>query len=272
MESIMLMNVANTLASMTLASAPPAGGSAPSSAAVQIQSIWDLVIKGGPMMIPIGLCSLVAVAVIIERVITLRRSSVLPSNFPPGLRKVMTESGGDRAKAMEYCSARPSPLSRVIGAAVKRLGEPSDAMERHVQEAGEREVMRLRKNLRALSVVAAVSPLLGLLGTIFGMILAFQTVAASGEALGKTEMLAEGIYQAMITTAAGLIVAIPALVCYHWLAAKIDGLIMRIDHLTVEFIEDTAPGRRSPPPSHEPNSNGQHSPAEGSRAPEEAHA
>jgi len=83
---------------------------------------------------------------------------------------------------------------------------------------------------------------MGLLGTIFGMIRAFQTVATSGEALGKTELLAEGIYEAMITTAAGLIVAIPALVCYHWLSAKVQGLVMDIDEMTVEFIEDLADG------------------------------
>ncbi|MHC4102606.1 MAG: MotA/TolQ/ExbB proton channel family protein, partial [Planctomycetota bacterium] len=81
------------------------------------------------------------------------------------------------------------------------------------------------------------------LGTIFGMITAFQTVAVSGEALGKTEMLAEGIYQAMITTAAGLTVAIPVLICYHWISAKIDKLVSDIDHMTVEFMDEVADGK-----------------------------
>lgn len=214
----------------------PPGDSA--SAAVRIQSLWDFVVKGGPVMIPIGLCSLVAFAVLMERLLSLRRRAVLPPQFVPNLSKVLRESAGDVHRALEYCRAHPSPLARVIGAGVKRLGEPVETLERHVQEAGEREALRLRRNLRVLSVIAAVSPLLGLLGTIFGMITAFQTVAASGEALGKTELLAEGIYEAMITTAAGLIVAIPALVCYHWLAAKIDGLIMRLDQQAVEFLED----------------------------------
>ena len=89
-----------------------------------------------------------------------------------------------------------------------------------------------------LSVIASITPLMGLLGTIFGMIRAFQTVAASGEALGKTEMLAGGIYEAMITTAAGLLVAIPVLICYHWISAKIDTLVMDMDQMTQEFIEE----------------------------------
>jgi len=105
-------------------------------------------------------------------------------------------------------------------------------------------VLKLRKYLRVLAVIASIAPLMGLLGTIFGMIQAFQTVAASGSALGRTEMLAMGIYQAMITTAAGLLVAIPVLIAYHWIVAKIERLVMEIDQMTVEFIEAHAAGRR----------------------------
>ena len=102
-----------------------------------------------------------------------------------------------------------------------------------------------------LTVIAGVAPLLGLLGTIFGMINAFQTVAISPDALGKTELLAEGIYQAMITTAAGLIVAIPVVIAHHWLAARIDGLVMEIDRVTVDFVEslngEATPSRAARP-------------------------
>jgi biopolymer transport protein ExbB len=94
-----------------------------------------------------------------------------------------------------------------------------------------------------LAVIASIAPLLGLLGTIFGMIDAFQTVAVSGEALGRTESLAKGIYQAMITTAAGLMVAIPVLIGYHWLAGKIDRLVGEMDRMTVEFVEQHALAR-----------------------------
>jgi biopolymer transport protein ExbB len=166
---------------------------------------------------------------------------------------------GDRAAALEFCRRHPSPVSHVIAAGIRRLGEPIDLLEKHIEDAGEREAMKLRRFLRVLSVIAAVSPLLGLLGTIFGMITAFQTVAASAEALGKTELLARGIYEAMITTAAGLIVAIPSLVFYHWISARIDRLVMEIDHLCVEFVEEHAvPASRTPmhPPLREARENG----------------
>ncbi len=210
---------------------------------VQIRNLWDFVVKGGVIMIPIGLCSLVALTVIIERLISLRRSRVIPPAFLDGLRKVLRDSPGDTARAAAYCARNGSPVANVFAAGIKKLDRPIEVVEKHIEEAGEREALKLRKFLRALSVIASVAPLLGLLGTIFGMITAFQTVAMSGEALGKTEMLAEGIYEAMITTAAGLVVAIPVLLCYHWIASRIEGLVMEIDGMTVEFIEDYEDGR-----------------------------
>ena len=210
------------------------------ASAVQVQSVWDFVVKGGPVMIPIGLCSLAALALFVERLISLRREHVIPAGFIPGLKSLLKKNPGDREAALEYCRRNPSALSRVLAAAVKRLGEPRELLERHVQEAGEREAVRLRKYMRALSVIASVAPLLGLLGTITGMITAFQTVAASGEALGRTELLAKGIYEAMITTAAGLIVAIPVLVAYHWVAGRVDRLVGEIDAKVVDFVEEIA--------------------------------
>ena len=133
-----------------------------------------------------------------------------------------------------------TPLGGILAAGIKRLREPIAVLEKHVQDAGERAVAVLRRNLRVLTVVASVCPLMGLLGTIFGMIKAFQTVAASGEALGKTELLAEGIYQAMITTAAGLLVAIPVVIAYHYLSARIDALVAEMDRMTLDFLEEHA--------------------------------
>ena len=217
---------------------PEAAAEGPS--AVELQSVWDFIVQGGVMMIPIGLCSLIALTVFIERLVSLRRRKVIPTEFLPGLLEKLNGSPDDPAKAIEYCRADASPVASVFAAAIKRLGRPIELVERHIQEAGQREVLKLRKYLRVLSVIAAVSPLMGLLGTIFGMITAFQTVAASADALGKTEMLAEGIYEAMITTAAGLIVAIPVLISYHWLSARVQKLVMEIDEMTVSFIEEFA--------------------------------
>ncbi|GIK15936.1 MAG: hypothetical protein BroJett003_09000 [Planctomycetota bacterium] len=217
------------------------GGSAPASTApVEIQSVWDFVVKGGPLMIPIALGSLAALTIIVERLLSLRREKVIPAAFARGLpASLATEA--DRATALEHCRRHDSPVARIFATGVKRLHEPVELLEKHIEDAGRREVAKLQKYLRGLSVVAAIAPLLGLLGTIFGMIDAFQTVAVSAEALGKTELLASGIYEAMITTAAGLLVAIPSMLGYHLISMRIDRLVGEMDRLTVEFLEAHGP-------------------------------
>ncbi len=223
--------------------AQASGPADPIPESVQVQNIMDFLQKGGIMMIPIGLCSLVALTVIIERLISLRRKSVIPPAFLPGLRKLMTGKPGNTEAALNYCRQNKSAIANVFAAGIRKIDRRSpEAVEKSIEEAGEREVLKLRKYLRALSVIASVTPLLGLLGTILGMIVAFQTVAISGEALGKTEMLAEGIYQAMITTAAGLSIAIPVLICYHWISGKIEKLVADIDQMTVDFVDEFGDG------------------------------
>ncbi|MCH8912615.1 MAG: MotA/TolQ/ExbB proton channel family protein [Planctomycetes bacterium] len=213
----------------------------PTRDSVEVQSVWDFILKGGPMMIPLAICSLVALAVIVERIMSLRRSRVIPPGFMDGLKAEMKNGTEDHARAVDFCRRNGSPIANILAAGIRKLAKPIEVVEKHIQDAGEREMVRLRKYLRLLSVVAAIAPLMGLLGTIFGMIRAFQTVAIAPEAMGKTALMAKGIYEAMITTAAGLILAIPVLVCYHWISAKIDRLVFDMDQLTVEFIEDHAP-------------------------------
>lgn len=214
-------------------------GQAAAGEAAQIRSVWDFVVRGGVLMIPIGLCSLIALGVIVERVVSLRQSRILPRGFIDGLKAALDGPDG-REKALAYCATATTPVAEIFQMGIKRLGESIDLLERHVQEAGERVVDRLRRHLRILAVIGSIAPLLGLLGTIFGMIEAFQTVAESSEALGKTELLASGIYQALITTAAGLIVAIPVVFSYHLLGLKIDRIVDEVDRATLEFVEHYA--------------------------------
>ncbi|MCK6485046.1 MAG: MotA/TolQ/ExbB proton channel family protein [Phycisphaerae bacterium] len=217
---------------------------APPAADIRVQSVWDFIIKGGPLMIPIGVASLIALTVIIERLISLRRRNVIPPEFLPGLTAAL-KSGDDIGAALDYCRKIPSPVANIFAAAIKRWGEPVELLEKHIDEAGRREIVKLRKYLRVLVTVGSVSTLLGLLGTIFGMITAFQTVAASADALGKTELLARGIYEAMITTAAGLIVAIPVIISHQAISARIDRLVIEIDQMTVDFLESYADRQRT---------------------------
>ena len=212
------------------------------AAAADVQSVWDFVLKGGLMMIPIGLCSLIALTVFSERLVSLRRKKIIPPAFLSGLKKVLNGDLTNPKRALEYCDKDGSPVAAVFAAGLKHLTGSVESLERHIGEAGRREAFRMRKYLRALSVIAAITPLMGLLGTIFGMITAFRTVATSADALGRTEMLAEGIYQAMITTAAGLVVAIPSLIFYHWLSSKVQRLVMDIDQMTVDFVEEIVAG------------------------------
>lgn len=207
------------------------------ASATELGSAWDFVLKGGPVMIPIGLCSFVAMTIVIERLVSLRRKQVIPPQFLAQLNERLDDGDGDHAKALAYCEEDGSPIAKVLAAGLKRMGQPIETIEKYIVQAGEGVVFKLRKNLRALAVIASITPLLGLLGTIFGMIAAFQTVATSGEALGRTEVLAKGIYQAMITTAAGLMVAIPVLIAYHFFTTKIDHLVRDLDVMTVDFIE-----------------------------------
>lgn len=223
-----MTNLSICLAAFLVAQAKPAAVA---------PSVWDLVVKGGPVMIPIGFGSLVALGLFVERVMSLRRDRVLPPGLVNGLRGLRGDDEPGRARALELCRDHPSPLANILAVGVAHYGQPAERVERRIAEAGEREVYRLRKYLRALSLIASVSTLLGLLGTITGMIQAFQTIAASAEAMGRTELLAKGIYEAMVTTAGGLIVAIPTLVAYHWLAARIDRLVADMDDVVVEFVE-----------------------------------
>lgn len=202
-----------------------------------VQTVWDFAIKGGWMMLPIILCSLVALTIAIERALMLARNRVIPPDFVSGLRDALKQNGEPKA-ALAYCAKDPSPLAEVFMAVVKRLSAPAERIERAVADAGARLMLRLRKRMRALSVIASIAPLLGLLGTIIGMIRAFRTVAGTASALGDTELLAQGIYEALITTAAGLAVAIPVLIAYHWLTGRIELRVAEMDLLVDDFLEE----------------------------------
>ena len=199
------------------------------------ESVFGLAIRGGIMMIPIAICSLVVVAVVLERLSVLRRARIVPACFERELDTAIESEGIGGGSA--YCGSNDSPAARIIAAGLRKLPLGHEIVERHLAAAGETEVYLMRKPLRSLSVVAAVAPLLGLTGTIFGMIRAFQTVASSGDSLGKAELLAGGIYEAMISTAAGLLVAIPTIVLYHFLAARVDRLARELNRVAMDFVE-----------------------------------
>jgi len=222
--------VAQTTASAT--------ASATTQPGFERMSFLELLMKGQWFMVPIGLCSLLGVAVIIERLIALRRGAVIPGRFLPGLKDAFGPGARDRAAGRQYCQARNCPIARVVEAGIRKMHRPEEAVEKAIEDAGANEVSKLRRNLGMLQGVAAVAPMLGLLGTVWGMIEAFQVASDPNvDVTNRGPMLGKGIYEALVTTFAGLTVAIPALISYYYFRGKIDKLVHDMNEVSVEFVE-----------------------------------
>ena len=207
----------------------------PGSGQTEKLTFFELIKKGGPIMYPLGLCSLIALAIAFERAISLRRSRIIPRRFMVELEAAYGDDPADNAAAIRFCEESKSPIGRIFLAGLKSLPRGDAAVEKAVEDTGGREVDRMKRSLRGLSVIASLTPLLGLLGTVYGLIGAFQETASKQH--GKTADLAEGIYEALVTTAAGLTIAIPVLMLYQWLNGRTDSIVDDIDLLAVEFTE-----------------------------------
>lgn len=205
---------------------------APLQEAVTLDSLTDMLISGGPVMVPIGLCSVVALAYTVERALRLRRGPLGLSELGGELVEVVRAGGPERG--LELCRAKPSPLARVMHTALASWSAPVLEREKAVEDAGQREVRRLTAGLRPLVVVVAIAPLLGLLGTVWGMILSFGAIAQQA-GLGRPELLADGIRQALVTTAAGLAVAIPTQAVYFWLKGRIERFVRATEDLYAQL-------------------------------------
>lgn len=203
------------------------------AAAGTISSVWDMVLKGGWIIVPIAICSIVAITIIVERLITTRRSSVAPPQFLAAVSALRD----DPRRALDLCSANTSPAAAVIASAIKSQGQDPERRDQLIREAGHRQLTRLRQRTRLLSALPQTATMLGLLGTVIGMIRTFTVIAASGDSLGKTERLAHGIYEAWTATAAGLVVAIPVLIMYHIVMSRIDNAAAALDKAATDWLE-----------------------------------
>jgi biopolymer transport protein ExbB len=199
------------------------------------ETYLDFALAGGYLMIPIGLSSVLLVAFFAERLVAIRRSRVLPKGFVAAIEGASSGGSFDREKAAAACESHPSSAARILRAALGRIEGPRVEIESAVNNAAQREIHSMRRYTRLFAIIAAVAPLIGLLGTVIGMIQAFREVAIQG--LGSGQALAPGIYKALVTTAGGLLVAIPALIAYHWLRSRIDNYVQSIDNLVVDCVE-----------------------------------
>ena len=200
-------------------------------------NLLDLLVKGGYLMIPIGVMSLIVVTFGLERWLGLRRRRVLPPRLMRGIGRLAVDPDGfDPRRAYDLCQVHPSAAGRVIKAMLLKVGRPHAEVELAVRYASQREADRLYTNVRWLSLAAGVAPLLGLLGTVWGMIQAFFATANLPTGANKAEYLAQGIYVALITTFAGLAVAIPAAVLAHLFEGRVQKLFRRLDETLTALL------------------------------------
>ena len=195
--------------------------------------MWDMIVAGRYMMIPIGIASFVGLAVIIERLLVLQKGRIV---YPEIVEAVETLSAGkDLSVAYAICERKPGPFANIVRSGLDHAGNDWTIIRDVLEEAGRQEATRLTRRLGVLETVAAVSPLLGLLGTVIGMIRVFATVSTAG--LSDPEVLSSGISEAMVTTAAGLIVGIPALVAYNWLNGRADRIIFDLEYYSSRVLD-----------------------------------
>jgi len=187
----------------------------------RVHTLWQLFLAGGLLMWPITAMSLVVLTFGIERFIALRRGRFVPPELRDGLAALSTPGPFDPRKAYQLCRQFPSVASRVLQSLLEKVGRPLPEMERAVEVTKDREASLLYANIRPIALAVTVTPLLGLLGTVQGMILAFYTTANLEAGANRAAELANGIYVALITTFAGLCVAIPAAMIAHFLEGRI---------------------------------------------------
>jgi biopolymer transport protein ExbB len=199
-------------------------------------SLLTAVRQGGVLMLPLLGCSFALAVFGIERAVALRGGRVVPGIFIARFLEQIEAGQLARDDALDACDASASPVANVFAAAVRRWGRPAVEIEQAVIDACERELHHLRRHRRVFHGVATIGPLLGLLGTVFGLMKSFHDVAVAG-AMGRPDLLARGFGEALITTAVGLLVAIPAMVLHSAFTSRVDRLAMRFDEAASALVD-----------------------------------
>jgi len=196
----------------------------------------EFFIKGGWLMIPLGICSILALAIIIERFISLKMIESKSKRFAEKTRSVVNSSENRKAdKIFALCEMTPISLARILKAVLEKRVKGKEEIKEAIQDAGSEEIPYLERRLKILGTITAIAPLIGLLGTVVGMIRAFNVITVQG--IGDPGALAGGIAVALYTTAFGLGIAIPSLVFYNYFMHRTDKIIRRLESISREFIE-----------------------------------
>jgi len=197
-------------------------------------SVMDLLFKGGFMMIPILLLFIITIYVLIERILLINKESKSPKNFTDEIIKRIHNNDINGAKLI--CDDTNNPIARMILKGLNKIESSLKNIEASIENVGKIEIYNLEKNLSLLATISGAAPMMGFLGTVTGMIQAFISIAQEEGAVSP-KLLSSGIYEAMITTAAGLFVGIIAYLAYNYLVSRVEKLIHRMEYSTIEFIE-----------------------------------
>lgn len=195
--------------------------------------MFELVTAGGWLMVPIMLCSVAALAIIGERFWVLKQEKVLPSNLVAEVWQLHKQQQLSNEHIMKLRDS--SPLGQILAAGLINMHHERDVMKEAIEETGRQVVLELERFLNTLGTIASITPLLGLLGTVIGMIKVFTAITAHG--VGNPTILAGGISEALITTAAGLSVAIPSLMFYRYFRGKVDTLVLKMEEEALKMVE-----------------------------------
>ncbi|MFR9649652.1 MAG: MotA/TolQ/ExbB proton channel family protein [Rikenellaceae bacterium] len=197
-------------------------------------SLWELVANGGWLMWPLILLGGLTIYIFVERFIAIRKASDMDLNFMNRIRDYIVD-GRVRA-AVEMCRKTDSPLSRMIEKGIMRIGRPMSDVQSAIENVANLEVSKLENNLPVLATIAGGAPMIGFLGTVLGMVRTFMDMAAAGGTVDMS-LLAGGMYVAMVTTIAGLMVGIPAYFGYNYLVARVEKLIFRLEANSIAFMD-----------------------------------
>lgn len=197
-------------------------------------SVWDLTLKGGWVMIPIFLLSILAVYIFVERYYAIRKASVEDQSFMNRVREFIHD--GKIEAAIRLSQSTNTPVSRMIEVGISRIGRPMADVNAAIENVGRLEIYKLERGLASLGAAAGAAPMLGFLGTVLGMIRAFYDMSLAGSTI-DIGILSNGIYTAMVTTAAGLLVGIPAYFFYNILVSKIETVVFILETRSSEFMD-----------------------------------
>lgn len=196
--------------------------------------IVDTTDKGGPLMYGIFMCSILGLAIIIEKAVKLRSKRIFPPDFIAQIKIFLKKK--DIPRVIALCESRNIPIARIIRMGLLKYKKGIDAVEGGIESAGSLEIAILGERLRMLSALANLAPLLGFLGTVTGMIKAFNVIAATGS--GRPDLIAGGISEALITTAAGLFAGIPLTMAYFYFQGRVESTIIELEELCIGLLEE----------------------------------